>query len=294
MAGPIAGTWRANNIPSFTDYEYPEKWGTGVNPIHESRDGQGRNIAVTPTDNEIDSTLTDPYAPDSMGYSDEDRDTVLWGYGADTGTADRPGLDSSDSAHRVATVQTWPEWGPYAGGAPGGQGVRSENKGADLTSIAKASPQDENPPSGIQFKRDTYVNDPTISDPKQYVMQTSMEQLHQERAGSQTPSGRANEYNAGIASRIPGMKLPLDRGSAERHSDMQPKSQDLIIRPFWNRSAGTGPVPWMRPNAMYESEPFQRTPPNNPYQGSFVPGGNSVYQNESQNVYGYQDEDVIY
>lgn len=292
MAGPITGTWRANNLAIGTAYESPLKWGTGINPIHESRDGQGRNIAITPTEGDIQTDVTDPYSPEQLGYSDEERDSVLWGYGPDTGTSERPGLDANEQDARIATAQTWPEWGSYTGGAPGGQGIRSENKGADLTSIAKTSPQSENPPAGLQFKRNTYVNDPDISDPKQYVMQTSMTQLHQTRAGSQTPDGRASEYNAGISSRVPGMKLPLDRGSAERHADMQPKSQDLIVRPFWNRQAGTGPVPWMRANALYASTPMQRTPPDNPYQGILIPG--NVYQEESQNVYGYQDEDVIY
>lgn len=287
MAGPIAGTWRAN----FVGYEYPTKWGTGINPIHQTRDGQGRNIAVTPTQDDIQSEITDPYAPDQTGYSDEERDSVLWGYGSDTGTSERPSLDANEQDARVATAESWPEWGPYEGGAPGGQGIRSENRGADLTSIAKGSPQSENPPPGMQPKRKNGVNTSTVSNPSQYEMQTSMTQLEKVREGSQT-AGRASEYNAPIASRIPGMKIPLNGDSPERHADMQPKTQDLIIRPFWNRTAGTGPVPWMRANALYESTPMQRTPPDNPYQGSLVPG--DVYQAESQNVYGYQDEDVIY
>ena len=67
---------------------------------------------------------------------------------------------------------------------------------------------------------------------------------------------------------------------------MTPRAQDDIVRPFWNRRAGTGYTDWMLPNERYVSSPMQRTPPYDPYPGSNV--------SENATNYGYVPEDVTW
>jgi hypothetical protein len=128
------------------------------------------------------------------------------------------------------------------------------------------------------------VNDAGISDPSQYVMQTSMTQRDKVRAGSQRGSGSASEYDAAIASRITGMKTKTLDAEPSRHFDMVPKAQDLIIRPWWVRTAGTGYRTDMLRNELYVSQPRSRVAPDNPYVGTETPPA-------VMDTYGYVPED---
>jgi len=285
MAGPYNGAWKATR-PN-TDYGSPLKWGTGVNPIHSIiNTGGGRDTTPGVALNEVPAELTDPYSPLAMGYTPEDSESQIWGYGVSTGTSERPSLGDNTDEFRDNVTENWPSYGPRKGGQPGGRGIRSENRGANVTITGKQIP-DENATQGQVYKHTTVVNDSDISDSSQYIMQTSMVQRDKVRAGSQN-SGTSNEYNAPIASRQGPMKMP-SYSDGQRHYDMQPKSQDVVIRPFWNRTAGTGDQRQMVHNALYESTPYQRTPPGDPYQGPTVP-----YTTIGANEYGYATEDVIY
>lgn len=285
MAGPYSGAWKAT---ATTDYGSALKWGTGVNPIHGIiNSGGGRDTAPGPVLNDVPQELTDPYSPMAMGYTPEDSDSQIWGYGVSTGTSERPSLGDNADEFRDNVTENWPAYGSRKGGQPGGRGIRSENRGANVTITGKQIP-DEDPTQGKVFKRTTHVNNADISDPSQYVMQTSMTQRDKVRAGSQI-SGTSSQYDAPISSRQGPMKLP-SYSDGERHADMMPKSQDVIIRPFWNRTAGTGDQTQMASNALYESTPYQRTPPGDPYQGPSVP----YVDSGAINQYGYSSEDVIY
>jgi len=99
------------------------------------------------------------------------------------------------------------------------------------------------------------------------------------------PMGRANEFDAPIGSRIPGQKLRFWSGG-ERHYDMFPRQQDLIIRPFWARNAGTGYVEWMAPNEMYVSSPYNRMAPSDANVGPDTPPEETTtYTDEDMNYY---------
>ena len=120
-------------------------------------------------------------------------------------------------------------------------------------------------------------------------MQTSMVQRDKVRAGSQRGGGSASDFDQPIASRIVGKRLKFGfGGDRQRHEDMQPKEQNLILRPFWLRTAGTGNPEWMEPNSMYESTPMQRTPPG------LAPQGDAVNVGSDSGSYGFTDEDSVY
>lgn len=274
----IKGLWLAQQ--NGTDpYGSALKQGTGVNPIHGIRDGgMGRNIAPGTTAGTVPTgDFSDGFAPDySCGYMPEDSESALWGYGVETGTADRPGVGMPDDRNNTAS---WPVWGPYQNGQPGGTHLRTLEHGA-VANITGKQIQERDAAAGFQAKDTSYVEDATTSDPSQYEMQTSMTQRDKVRSGSQI-AGTASDQDAPIASRITPMRLPKYSGEY-RHEDMLPKSQDNILRPFWLRTAGTGYREWMQANEVTGTTPMQRTPPPDPYQGSDTGAG-----------YGFTSEDAI-
>lgn len=256
--------------------------GSGVNPIHAVRYGAGRNTTPEPILAQVDPGLTDEFAPDNLGYMDEDQPSQLWGYGVETGTADHARWegDARDEDARQATLEGYPSYGPYKGGSTGGTAIRAVEHGAHATVHQKVNPED-NPAMGWLNKEHSFVNDSDQSDPSQLFMQTSMSQRDQTRAGSQS-SGTASEYDAPIRQTISAMSAYTFSGES-RHVDMLPKSQDLIIKPFWLRTAGTGNPALMEPNAMYVTTPMQRTPPGDPFQGQ------DVSMDTSSGGYSYED-----
>lgn len=263
--------------------------GTGINPVHSLRGGEGRNTAPDGTAIPVDAELT---SPDDYGYMTEDVN-VGWSAAdlpSQTGMADHPDLGASSG--RGMTTPGYPAALSYpVTGFAGGEAIRSVNKGADRTVIANVRPR-TNGDEGWQNKETGQVIEPGsgISDPIQYVMQTSMEQLHRTRAGSQS-SGTASKYNAPITTRVPGQKVQryVSPGSS-RHQDMTPVSQHVALRPFRNRTAGTGRRNELLPNAMYMSEPLTRVAPPDPYQGVSVP----MTAGGTGSTYGYTVEDGVY
>lgn len=275
----ITGAWKARQSVQSGAL----KWGTGYNPVHNIHGGTGRNIAPHGTENEIDHALVEQGDP-SITYTDEDMSSVLFGYGVDTGTADRPGWDRD--VNRADVPNGWPSPGVHSAGRPGGLYIRSLDHGAERTNFAITdAAKTESVSEGWRNKvHDPSPLIPNTSDPSQYEMQTSMTQLHKVRAGSQA-SGRASEHIQPIASRAPGPRIKVWSDSFARRWDMTPREQGSTIRPFWNRRAGTGYAEWMAPNEMYVSEPLQRTPPNDPFAGQTIPSADS---------FGYVSEDVVW
>lgn len=272
----IKGAWLAQQ-QGYQPYDSALKQGTGVNPIHAVHGGAGRGTTPGTTEPVPETLVGDPV--DDYGYCDEDTANRMYGYGPETGLSDRPSWGESDMA--ANTLPGYPAYGPYEGGRPGGTPIRSIEHGARLGLHSKAQ-YESNVLQGEDYKSTSYVNDADISDPSQYVMQTSMTQRDKTRAGSQA-SGTANEYDAPIRSRIPGMRARFF-GGPERHADMEPKAQDVILRPFWNRTAGTGDPALMKPNELYQSTPYSRTPPPDAYQGPDAGGSTG----------GFTDEDPVY
>jgi hypothetical protein len=219
----------------------------------------------------------DELQPDGYGYCDEDSTSVLYGYGTETGTADRPNL--GDSANRGAIPNSFPAPGA---GTPDGTYLRSLDHGAEATFTTK-----EVQPDGLLndgYKRKGAVENAVTSDPSQYEMQTSMTQRDKTREGSQAAGGRANAVRAAIKSRIVGQRVPTYSGGY-RHAEMTPKSQSVVLRPFHYRTAGTGQAEQMTVNEMYVSEPRQRVPISDPYVGTSV--------NVDSTDGNYSDEDTL-
>lgn len=280
---------------SSVPYAGPQIWGSGVDPIHSVRTGDGRNIAPDGVGILVDPELTDA---DSYGYTDEDFTAYSnaesrW----ETGTVDRPGWNNQGLTQdaRSQVTEGWPaatdgNGSGNNGGPPSGEYVRSLEHGAIASNTPTGVPMWE-AAAGYESKMTDGVIEPGsgISDPRQYTMQTSMQQLRRTRAGSQN-SGSQSPYNAPIESRVPGQKVAgysQGPGSEYRHIAMRPFGQGMIYRPFWNRTAGTGPAGNMRPNAMYQSQPLNRVAPPDPHQGPnvLVDAGSS---------WAYTDEDVTY
>ena len=272
--------WTAPSIS--TDEVGALKWGTGFNPVHKLRGGPGRDVAPDPPDTAPPGELLESTEP-TYGYTDEDVVNVLYGYNDQTGTAERAPWDMP--TNRSDNPTNYPAWGPYQGGMPGGQAIRAENNGADIANAYKQKPS-ETVNEGWLNKQVTTVNDAVTSDPSQYEMQTSMTQRDKVRAGSQMPSGRANEYDAPIASRQGPQKLKVYSGG-ERHYDMTPRAQDDIIRPWWMRTAGTGNTEWMLANEAYVSQSYDRVTPSDPAVGPETPASDA-------GDYGYVSEDYTY
>jgi hypothetical protein len=263
----ISGTWSAKqNVP----YLGAMKQGTGWNPVHAVRDGEGRNIApdavFVPVPDQF--VNTDDHN-DQYGYMAEDHSSALWGYGTETGTADRPRLD--DVYDRASTGRGYPPAGRYRSGVPGGTAIRALDHGAEATMTAKQTQPDAQ--QGWVDKYVGVIDDAEISDPAQYEMQTSMTQMSKDRTGSQRGSGSDSPYDA----RVPGRRWTMGQrkylaSTGERLSEMAPKQQNVIIRRFGYRQAGTGNPELMQPNAATLNRPFARTPAADPYVGDSVPG----------------------
>jgi hypothetical protein len=281
------------NYLESVGYATARKWGTGWNPVHAVDaeipridkpvpTEQGPN---TPGPETLPEGLLNPQdeAPE-YGYTDEEFASMVWGYGPQTGTSDRPAPDVSTAQNRGYTPQGYPGMGNDPG-PPGGAGMRSEEHGDIAGVAAKLGDKEETVGEGWVNKVDGGVIDATVSDPSQYEMQTSMTQRDKVREGSQAQAGRASEYLAPIGSWRPtwGVRIKPWSGG-RRHWDMTPRRQDQMIRPFWYRQAGTGYRQWMEANEAfnYQVEPLQRSPVPDPYAGQEVPSGN-VYTDESHN-----------
>lgn len=281
----ISGQWKTR---ASLEYANVNKNGNGWNPIHAVRGGDGRNTApgaVIPGSNSdiLDYSIDDDDYTYGGSVSPEDDPSSIWGAGTDTGTSDRPAWGDDASAERVATTDRWPAWGRYKAGRPGGNAVRSYNHGMTEHKESKVVPTYETATaSDWDNKAKGETLDAQTSDQSQYEMQTSMTQRNKVRDGSQTE--RANADRSPIESRTVGMKIKTWAGGM-RHRDMEPRSQDVILRPFYNRTAGTGDPARMRVNELYVSSPVQRTAPALPDPGQPVETGAYGYTLEDQQVY---------
>ena len=281
------------NYLETAGYTGARKWGTGINPVHSIDMGLSRLDKGIPTSQGPNAPGPETL-PEGMlnpqdefpeyGYTDEDFESSVWGYGPQTGTADRWAPDVSTQQARTDIPNAYPGMGNEPG-PPGGTIMR-EQKHGDLTGgIAKLGDKEETVGEGWENKDVGGVIDAAVSDPSQYEMQTSMTQRDKIRAGSQRGSGSASEHTAPIGSWRPtwGVRIKPWSGG-RRHWDMTPRRQDEMIRPFWYRSAGTGYRDWMAANEAYnyQVEPLRRQPVPDPYVGTQVPSAN-VYSDESHN-----------
>jgi len=267
MALPIAGAWAAANA-NANDFVGALKWGTGINAVH-GRYGEGPPLRTTgrldgpdnPTDvlSDVDVTLEDAQM---YGYTMDDIPTTIYrGMPPEWGT--------ETCYIRGKNTEGHPDWGqvPYD---PAVTGFR-ENPEMDQplwNGTRLDSFPTETVSEGWLNKQTGQVNPAETSDPSQYERQTSMQQVNpsEGRNNSAAQNRKTDDPRYSILTRLTGMKIkPWSQG--ERNADMFPFQQDLMLRPFWYRTAGTADPAQMDPNSMVVINPVQRDIPPDPYLG---------------------------
>lgn len=278
MAAPVSGAWaQANTVP----YTGERKWGTGYNPVHEEY-GEGPPLRVSGRNEGYPGEQGPSAYPDTVSTYE------LWGYTPEDSVSlgltydGRPSYNI-DSPEFRGNTDDYPAWNAPLRvrrrflAIPGGA-HRFRQK------LANALPN-ETVTEGWLNKPKGQPANARVSDPSQYEVQTSMRQRYERQVNTAATERGTDEPRTGIDSRVVGQKLKVYSGQ-ERHYDMFPYQIEDMPRPFWIRSAGTGPEQWMDPNSMVVNTPIMREPPPDPYQG----------QPEStlQSDYGYTDEDHFY
>lgn len=294
------GAWKAR-ASGPVPYVGAAKWGTGINRVHAHYDN-GDNIAPNTGTNVVPAIIVEPEQydgidslPETWGFVPEDGSASLWGYGTETGTSLRTPLGQNAVQARAAVpVQDgikFPSWGRRRGRVPGGTRYRAVDNGAETTSTSKKNFKRSAAAGHINKAHAAKPNDSVTSDVSQLLVNTSEVQRDKVRRGSQI-SGTASQYDAPIASRVPGPREYVPSGDY-RHAEMLPKSQEVRLRPFWQRSVGTGFARmWQGPNAGYQSEPLTRITPQQPYAGPQV--GATDQAAPGDHVFGFTSEDVVY
>lgn len=305
MGEPITGTWgRIYTAP----YAGSAKWGTGVNPIHSfyGEDGgplrvRGRNddMPEISAPGEASPSFVELAAP--WGYQPEDLaglDVFASPEEAVEGVEfipdDRPVWGVPTTASRATvnndSYRPWNSTGWYK------NILRSIVTGpGNINTVGKFSYQIpmetvnegwiNKPASGMD---EGEVADAEVSDPSQYIVQTSMVQRYKNQNNQRSQLRGTDDDRTAIESRVAPMKLKI-YSEGQRHYDMFPYQLDDMPRPFWYRRAGTGRVPDMAPNAMVVISPIQRTVPPDPSLGpedtSFEQGDGFGYTAEDQGWY---------
>jgi hypothetical protein len=260
-------SWRQQLTSSYTG---PRKWGTGINPIHgSSDDGTGRVLA--PGEAPYGLPANSPMIGDQYGYTIED----LAATGDFTFMREHPAWDE-DAKRGQSDL---PAWG-HRKGPPSGTGLRAKKRGFNPRESVPQQYPSETVTEGWTNKVHGAVLDSLMADDSQLYVQTSSVQRDETRDNNASQLRGTDAARAGIASRIPGMKVK-NFSTGERMDDMTPWTQDLYWRAFTVRTAGTADPAQMGVNEMYVSQPMTRDVPADVDQGS----------NETDGNYGYVDGD---
>jgi hypothetical protein len=290
VALPISGLWRQNN-GNANDYVGARKWGTGNNPVHEIY-GEGPPLSITnrlpgpssPTDQlgEVDPSLE---PADDYGYCMED----IASLGPYTGFPPEWGTETDDYRASVADQGGQPSWDMTSTDPEVVQYRNTQELDPRLwRGVMLKSFPTETVTEGWRNKETGAIETALVSDPSQYIMQTSMMQVDPVagRNNSHATARGTDDPRNNIRTRLTGQKIkPWSEG--QRNADMFPYQQDTLIRPFTYRTAGTGYPEQMETNEMYVSYPVQRDVPPDPYLG---PEETDVISDG----YGYVPEDMVY
>lgn len=284
--GPVSGEWaRANLRP----YAGNTVWGTGINPVHAYYGGPPARVGDLA---QREGEITPPYqgTPDVLIPHD------LWGYSLEdslyTGVNydDRPNWSQEPSQFRGKT-HGQPAWGSSGGAVSAFRGLKDgafrkfRNRTRTLSPTSYQVPSETVSEGWLNKPHGTPANS-NPSDDSQLIIQTSQVQRNKTRTNDNAVKRGTDAPRAGIGSLITGQKVKVYSGG-ERHYDMEPREADPnMLRAFWYRTAGTGPVGDMLPNTMYTINPLQRIPPAEPGQGTAETALTSQY--------GYTGEDQFY
>lgn len=288
MAPPITGSFAAQySVP----YVGAKTWGTGYNPVHLYYGSPPDRLQDI---NPREGDYTPPWAgvPDNIiatdrGWGYDEQEIALEGQQFFV-RDDRPGWDvpTTENPSRYSTDGQ----PPY--NAPGRvkELFRATMNGAYSKFRGKL------PRATYQIPTETvsegWINKPqgrpansVVSDPSQLVIQTSQTQRYRARNNDHAVLRSTDEPRSHINSRVTGQRLKV-YSQGDRDYDMFPQQQspDDYERTFWYRTAGTGLQEQMEPNAMWEINAVERTPPPDPYIG----------QADVSQEYGYTPEDNFY
>lgn len=284
MGSPVTGMWRASRT---LPYATASVWGTGINPVHA--DYGSDDLRVTGRQ----GILNDPSRTPPQGGHDD---------AAYPETGSPWFQPDNEHYYPEATIvyDGRPRWQVNS---PDWRGRNVRQPPVDATGAVKAAFRaviggarrgnykqtgqlpSETVTEGWRNKAHGMPANSVPSDPSQYEVQTSMRQRYQVRNNDHAVLRGTDEPRSRIASRVTGQKLKLFSGE-ERHYDMFPRQQDIILRPFWYRTAGTGDPQWLEANETYDISPIQRTPAPDPYLGP--------QETSSEFDYGYTGDDVTY
>lgn len=288
MAIPIKGAFRERfSVP----YAGPQVWGTGYNMVHMQYGSRPDRLQEL---NPREGDITPPYAsvPQTLLGTEQD-----WGYVTDDGAGsefyvndDRPRL-GDETAWEDVRADTGDQ-PPYNATGAAKTRFRAMFGGAFSTWRGKLPRANYMIPS--ETVSEGWINKPQgrpanskPSDPSQYEIQTSMSQRYRARNNDLAVLRNTDAPRSHINSRVTGQHLKV-YSEGERNYDMFPKQQSSGDPQYWRefayRTAGVGIEDQMLPNAQWEINAVERTPPSDPYIGT------PDYQME----FGYTPEDQFY
>jgi hypothetical protein len=314
MGLPISGAW-SRKYQRQVPYADARVWGTGINPVHALRGDPGRPYHANLDANDMGFRTKAEFvtSPDFI------QTRAPWGYDPD----DIAGLDVfADPEAAVVGIpfdqDGWPSWD---GGIQDGQST-PVNRASIATWEQRplgASGRFRNFIRGIRggaHDNDRWVSNQvpteTVSEgwinkaasgmdmgevPDDNVLPpseaqlyrgTSMQQRYLQLNNDRSLERGTDQPRTSIPSRLAPMKLKVYSGE-ERHYDMFPYQGDVIPRPFYYRTAGTGPEEYLRSNDQYPRTALQRTPPPDPSMGT-----PDTELSANDPAYGYSEEDIGY
>lgn len=282
MALPPKGTW-IQDAGELQPYATASVWGTGINPIHE-RYGEGPPLRTTGRDGLGMHTPAADAVPERLQVEPS------WGYSEPTGQySGEPGVYMDgrppwDEQKNRSGSEGHPPWNAPRSASELFRGMfggahRLAQKLVDGIPTETVSEGWLNKPKGSPANS-------VVSDPSQYEVQTSMQQRYTRMGNPGAVERGTDESRTPIDSRVVGQKLKV-YSEGERHYDMFPYQQDIIVRPFWYRTFGQGNPENMGPNEMTLRSPVRRVPPNDPSMG---PNETDLEGND----FGYTPEDTFY
>lgn len=321
---PLKGSWARNS--GNQPYTTATVWGTGINPVH-SYYGEGPALRIygrpgnqnVPSINAAGGGASQDvtFGPESWGYQEED-----WAYLNPTDPIyyyqdDRPawdedatgpeGMSPSFPAAKVSTpalrskTDGHPDWGQKSD--RGLAWFRRQYQGANTYPVNQDGPIAAAPANSLPSEdvavgwKNKWSGGPVAvaeeSDASQYVIQTSDVQRFRSRNNRHAVARGTDDERYEIQSRVMPQRTRHYSGQdpdSSRAYDMFPYQQDVILRPFRFRQAGTGPEYYLEPNAEYGRTPILRNPPPDPTLGVTDDSELSSQDNE----YGYTGEDYAY
>jgi hypothetical protein len=325
MGQALTGAWAAK-YQADVPYVDARRWGTGVNPVHAYRGYTGRPQNSKLNANELgvpEGVHPASIGDTETGFVEYG---APWGYSTeDIAGLDVYSAAAVDGVP-ITDDGSWPEWegsvqtgqstpmnranvkrGQYH---PWGIGQRAKTM---LHSLRAGAYDDDRwvsnqiptetvsegwvNKSASGMDEGTYPDDFTQPpDDSQLWVQTSEVQRTKQKVNDRAVMRGTDDARTPISSRLAPMKLKVYSGQEPfvpnqpdtyRAYDMFPRQIDDMPRPFYYRTAGTGPQGYLGTNDQFNRQGLQRTPPPDPSMG--IPDTQL-----SDDEYGYSTEDTGY